>query len=110
MSREERRAYQRLAKKQDPYALPSNPAMRARQEKIRARRAARPAPRTRAGLTTRALAWIFGGGVAVGLIAFSVAWPNGMPLAAYAGAAATAVWIAVAFGLRLLGRRAAPPR
>jgi hypothetical protein len=110
MSREERRAYQRLAKKQDPYAPPSNPAVRARQEKIRARRAARPAPRTRAGLTTRALAWIFGGGVAVGLIAFSVAWPNGMPLAAYAGLAAAAVWIAAAFGLRLLGRRAAPPR
>jgi hypothetical protein len=109
MSREERRAYQRLAKKQDPYAPPSNPALRARQEKIRARRAARPAPRTRAGLTTRALAWIFGGGVAAALIAFSLAWPK-MPLAAYVGLAAAAVWIAVAFGLRLLGRRAAPPR
>jgi len=110
MSREERRAYQRLAKKQDPYALPSNPAARARQEKIRARRAARPAPRTRAGLTTRALAWIFGGGLVAGLIAFSVAWPNGMPMAAYIGLAAAAAWIAVAFGLRMLVRRPAPPR
>ncbi len=109
MSREERRAYQRMNKKQDPYALPSNPAARARQEKIRARRAARPAPRTRMGLTPRALAWIFGGGLAVALIAFSVAWPK-MPLAAYVGLAAAAIWIAAAFGLRLLGRRPAPPR
>lgn len=110
MSREERRAYQRLAKKQDPYAPPSNPAVRARQEKIRARRAARPVARTRMGLTPRALAWIFGGGVGAGLIAFSLAWPNGMPLAAYVGLAAAAAWVAAAFGLRLLGRRAAPPR
>jgi len=109
MSREERRAYQRMAKKQDPYAPPSNPAVRARQEKMRARRAARPAPRTRAGLTTRALLWIFGGAGAVALFAFSLAWPK-MPLAAYVGVAAGAVWIAAAFGLRLLGRRPAPPR
>ncbi len=110
MSREERRAYQRLNKKQDPYALPSNPAARARQEKIRARRAARPVARTRMGLTPRGLAWIFGGGVGVGLIAFSLAWPNGVAMAAYVGLAAAAAWIALAFGLRLLGRRAAPPR
>ncbi len=110
MSREERRAYQRLNKKQDPYALPSNPAARARQEKIRARRAARPPARTRMGLTPRAMAWIFGGGAGVGLIAFSVSWPNGATMAAYVGLAAAAVWIALAFGLRLLGRRPATPR
>jgi hypothetical protein len=110
MSREERRAYQRLNKKVDPYALPSNPALRARQEKIRAKRAMKPAPRTRAGLTTRALVWIFGGGLAAGFVAFSLAWPSGMPFAAYVGAAGAVAWIGLAFGLRLLGRRTPPAR
>src|SRR3989304_1588862 len=55
MSREERRAYQRMSKKQDPYALPGNPAVRARQEKLRARRAqaARNAPPPVVGGITR---------------------------------------------------------
>lgn len=110
MSREERRAYQRMNKKADPYALPSNPALKARQEKIRARRAARPAPRTRAGLTSRALILIFGGGLAAGMIAFSMAWPNGMPMAAYIGLGAAVIWVGLAFGLRLYGRRPPPAR
>jgi len=62
------------------------------------------------GLTTRAMVWIFGGGAAAGLIAFSLAWPNGATMAASIGLAAAAAWIALAFGLRLFGRRGAPPR
>lgn len=115
MSREERRAYQRMAKKQDPYALPTNPAAKARQEKIRARRAAAAAARpggapAAGGLTRRFLAWALGGGAAVGMAAFSLAWPSGMPFAGYIGLGAAVGWIALAFGLRALLGRSAPPR
>jgi hypothetical protein len=51
-----------------------------------------------------------GGTLAAGLIAFSVAWPNGMPNAAYVGLAGAVVWGALAFGLRALQRRAAARR
>lgn len=112
MSREERRAYQRMSKKQDPYALPGNPAARARQEKLRARRAlaARKAPPPMAGgITRRFLGWVLGGGVVAGLIAFSLAWESGMPFAAYAGLGAAAVWIGLGFGMRALLARGGPP-
>ena len=106
MSREERRAYQRMAKKQDPYALPSSGAAKARQmqqERAKARRAARPS--TAPGATSRRfLVWALGGAAIVGLIAFSVAWPR-MPLAAYVGVGLTVAWLIGAFGLRALGRR-----
>ncbi len=112
MSREERRAYQRMSKKQDPYALPGNPAVRARQEKLRARRAlaARNAPPPMVGgITRRFLGWVLGGGVVAGLIAFSLAWPSGMPFAAYAGLGTAAVWIGLGFGLRAILARGGPP-
>ena len=112
MSREERRAYQRMTKKQDPYALPANSAAaRARlqrQERIKARRAATSAaPQT--GLSRRFLIWTLGGAAAVGLIAFSLAWP-GMPLAAFVGLGAAAAWIVAGFGVRALAGRAVPRR
>ena len=108
MSREERRAYKRMTKNQDPYSVPVSAAQRARMEKQqRARQARRP----RAGgefefVTRRFLVWGVGGAALVGLLAFSIAWPNGMPMAAYVGLAAAAVWGALAVGMRLLQRRA----
>jgi hypothetical protein len=107
MSREERRAYQRMTKKQDPYALPATGAARARmerQQRLKARRAATAASAP-GGLTRRFLWWTFGGAAGIGLIAFSLAWPN-MPLAAYVGLGVGAAWLAAGFGLRAMARRA----
>jgi len=103
MSREERRAYQRMTKKQDPYALPATGPARARlqrQERIRAQRAAR-SPQAPGSISRRFLWWAIGGGAGIGLIAFSLAWPS-LPLAAY-----VAAWGVALFGLRaILGRGA----
>jgi hypothetical protein len=113
MSREERRAYQRMAKKQDPYALPSSGPARARQQQLerrKARRAAAAANTPPGSISRRFLAWALGGGAAVGLIAFSLAWPNGMPLAAYVGTGVAIAWVAVAFGVRALTARSTAGR
>jgi hypothetical protein len=111
MSREERRAYQRLAKKQDPYAMPSSGAARAaqlRQQRNKARHAA--ASTTPPGaMSRRFLAWAIGGAAVVGLLAFSLAWPR-MPLAAYVGVGLTLAWLVAAFGLRALAARNAARR
>ena len=107
MSREERRAYQRLTRKQDPYALPATGAARARlqrQERLKTRRAAASTAAPGA-ISRRFLAWALGGGAGIGLIAFSLAWPNGMPFAGYVGAGVALLWAAAAFGLRALVRR-----
>jgi hypothetical protein len=107
MSREERRAYQRMTRKQDPYALPTSGPARARQERqerLKARRAA-AANATPGAISRRFLAWALGGGAAVGLIAFSLAWPSGMPFAGYVGGGVAAAWVAAAFGLRALAGR-----
>lgn len=106
MSRAERRAYQRMTKNQDPRALPVNPGQKARAERIAQRRAAsRSAAPTRSG---RAY-WIRAVIVAMllGVVAFSVAWPNGMPLALYVGLAVVAAALAAAIGLRSVFSRAA---
>lgn len=109
MSRAERRAYQRMNKNRDPYAMPVAPAQKARIERVRARR-----QQSRGGAfefaSRRFLLTLFGGGLLAGLVGFSVAWPNGMPTALYVGLAAAAVWGAVVFGLRLVQRRAAALR
>jgi len=112
MSREERRAYQRMTKKQDPYALPATGPARARQqrqERLRAQRAARSTAAPGA-ISRRFLLWALGGGAVVGLLAFSLAWPSGMPFAGYVGLGAWAVWIATLFGLRAILGRGAPRR
>jgi hypothetical protein len=112
MSREERRAYQRMTKKQDPYALPSTGPARARierQERIKARRAAMPTTPPGA-MSRRFLAWAIGGAAGIGLISFSLAWPSGMPFAGYVGAGVAAAWLVAAFGVRALTRRSAPGR
>jgi hypothetical protein len=112
MSREERRAYQRMARKQDPYAMPSSGAARAaqlRQQRNKARRVA--ASTTPPGaMSRRFLAWAIGGALVGGLIAFSLAWPSGMPFAAYVGLGVAAAWALAAFGLRALAARNAARR
>jgi hypothetical protein len=112
MSRAERRAYKRMTKNVDPYAMPANSAAtRSRAERVKARRAARrPAVDDARFMSGRFPIWGVGGTLVAGLIAFSVAWPNGMPMAAYVGLAGAAVWGALAFGLRALQRRAAARR
>jgi len=112
MSREERRAYQRMTKKQDPYALPATGAARARQQQLERRKARRAATSTAppGAISRRFLAWALGGAAASGLVAFSLAWPSGMPFAGYVGAGVAVAWVAVAFGLRaLVGRTPARP-
>jgi hypothetical protein len=108
MSRAERRAYKRMTKSQDPYAPPGGAAARARVQRTRARRTAPSGPFQ--FVTGRVLAWGLGGAVAAGLVAFSIAWPNGMPMAAYIGLGAAAAWGLLAVGVRFLQQRTASQR
>ncbi|MEO8638966.1 MAG: hypothetical protein ABI458_03510, partial [Chloroflexota bacterium] len=80
MSREERRAYQRMTKKQDPYALPATGAARARQQQMERQKARRAASVSAppGAISRRFLVWALGGAAAAGILAFSLAWPNGM--------------------------------
>jgi hypothetical protein len=49
-----------------------------------------------------------GGALAAGLLAFSVAWPSGLPAALWVGLGGAAAWAAIILGLRFLqGRMAA---
>jgi hypothetical protein len=105
MSRAERRAYQRLNKNRDLYAMPVAPAQKARFERVRARREQKRSTDF-VFVTPRFLAWAVGGAVVAGLVAFSIAWPNGMPMALYVGLAALLVWGMLAIGLRFAQRRA----
>lgn len=106
MSRAERRAYKRMTKNQDPYAVPGGPGAKAKLDRQRARRQER-----RKGefsfITTRFLVWLLGGAAIAALLGFSVAWPNGMPMAAYVGLAVAAGWLLLAFAFRAAQRRAA---
>jgi hypothetical protein len=116
MSRAERRAYKRLTKNQDPYALPTGAASGARA------RAARPRPRRARErgpfvfLSGRFLAWAIAGALLAFLVGFSIAWPTGLPFALYAGLAAGAAWVVLAIAFRFIQRRMAgqqvqqPPR
>lgn len=108
MSREERRAYQRMTRKQDPYALPSSGPARARMQRQERLKAARAAATPAGTISRRFWAWTLGGGAVAGLLAFSLAWPSGMPFAGYMGLGVAAAWLIAAFGLRaLVGRNAA---
>jgi hypothetical protein len=120
MSREERRAYERMMKGQEKGpALP--PAAKARAERNAARRAARAGgtakSSTPATLFT-ARFWLRSAliAVATGFLGFSLQWPE-MPFALYVGLAVAVVVLALQVGFRLLQRRAAglgpstgPPR
>jgi hypothetical protein len=104
MSREERRNYQRMMKNMERGpALP--PAARARAER-NAQRRARRAPPEAAGAFSRRF-WIRSVliATALGFIAFSLQWGNGMPLALYVGLAVGVVTLLLLLGFRLLQRR-----
>lgn len=109
MSREERRAYKRLMKNRDPYALPETPAVKARRAQQRARQERSAATSAASpGLSGRFLWWAIGGGLLAGLGGLSLAWPA-MPQAALVGLGALVGWIVLLFGLRALTRRQPPP-
>lgn len=106
MSREERRAYERMNRGRDPFAPPVNKQAQQRMERAKQRRAAKraSAPPT-SGLGGRFLRWVAIGFVLIGLVAFSLAWPQGMPNALYIGLAAGLAWAVLAFIGRALARR-----
>jgi len=109
MSREERRAYKRMTKNQDPYAAAAQSAARGRPARPAARRAKPAGPFE--FWSSRFRVWLVGGAVVAGLLAFSLGWPNGMPLALWIGLAGAAAWAGVLVGLRFLqGRMAASGR
>jgi hypothetical protein len=107
MSRAERRAYKRMTRNQDPYAAAAQSATRGR--------AAKPARRPKpsgpfAFWSRRFMTWLVGGAVVAGLLAFSVAWPNGLPTALWAGLGAAAAWAGLIVALRFLQARMAASR
>jgi hypothetical protein len=106
MSREERRAYQRQMKSfEKGPQLP--PAARARAERNAARREARRATTQPAGaLSARFLLRAILIAVAIGFLAFSLQWGEGMPWALYVGLGAAAVAFGVILGIRWLIARA----
>ena len=104
MSRAERRQYERMTKGQERGGLPPvPPGARARMERKRARRS--PEPVEGMGLSLRFWLRSVAIALAVGLVAFSLAWPSGMPFALYVGLGATVVALAVLLGFRALQRR-----
>jgi hypothetical protein len=109
MSRAERRAYKRMTKNQDPYAAAAQAASRGRPVKPAARRPKPPGPF--AFWSSRFVTWLAGGALVAGLIAFSLAWPNGMPTALWVGLAGAAAWAGLLVALRFRqGRMAAAGR
>ncbi|HET6379873.1 MAG TPA: hypothetical protein VFH63_02400 [candidate division Zixibacteria bacterium] len=111
MSRAERRAYKRMMKNADPFALP--PAAGARARAMQARAARRQRGSATAGSTAfwsrRMVTWTVVGALVIGLLAFSIAWERGMPTALYAGLIGAAVWAALAVAFRAFTRRSSAP-
>jgi O-antigen ligase len=98
MSRAERRAYKRMTKNQDPYALPAAAgAARARQDRQRARRAVaqRNADPGRL-MGRRGLTWLIGGALFGFLLGLSLTWSRGGGTALLIGGAVALGWILVA--------------
>ena len=75
---------------------------RARQRRERKRAGAPPS----GALGGRFVRWVVIGFVLVALLAFSLAWPQGMPTALYIGLAAGLGWVVVAYAGRAVARRA----
>jgi len=108
MSRAERRQYERMTKGQERGGLPPvPPGARARMERKRAARRS-PEPVHGMGLSLRFWLRSLAIALAVGLVAFSLAWPSGMPFAVYVGLGATVVALAVLLAFRALQRRTVP--
>ncbi len=110
MSREERRAYQRQMKGMERgAALPPGAKERAdRNAARRAQRRAKAGDVTPGAFTPRFWIRPVLVAVAIGVIAFSLQWSEGMPRALYVGLGAGAVMLLVLVGFRFLQRRAAP--
>ena len=108
MSREERRAYQRQMKGIERGAsLP--PAARARAERNAARRELRrqrDASGPQRTFSRRFLVRAVLAAIALGFIAFSLQWSEGMPRALYVGLAVTGIVLILVIGFRLLMARA----
>jgi hypothetical protein len=99
MSRAERRQYERMSKGQDPYAPNPRQSRDPRRNKPRPRPAANAKPATGGRqFWTRSV----GAAVIIGVLAFSVAWGQGMPIAAYVGVGAAGATVLAAAGLRRL--------
>jgi len=110
MSREERRQYQRQMKSMERGpALP--PAAKARAERNAARRQQRRgtggAPSAPGALTRRFWLRTVLIAVAVGFVAFSLQWSEGMPRALYVGLIVATVSFLIVLGFRFLQRRVA---
>lgn len=107
MSREERRQYERMMKNMDRgAALP--PVARARAARNATRRAAREAAadsRGSSGLRSWLRPTLIA--LAVGFVAFSLQWSEGMPRALYVGLIAAGLAVILLLGFRYLQRRAA---
>ena len=104
MSREERRNYERMMKNMERGpALPA--AAKARAERQARRRARVAQPAQRGALSTRFWVRTVLIAVAVGFVAFSLQWGNGMPAALYVGLAAAGGALALLVGLKLIQRR-----
>ena len=104
MSREERRNYERMMKNMERGpALPAAAKARAERQARRRGRVAQPEPRgassTRFWVRTLLIA------IAVGFVAFSLGWSNGMPVALYVGLGAAAAAVVILLGIRLLQQR-----
>ena len=107
MSREERRAYERMNRGRDPLAPPVNRQAQQRMERARQKRVAKRSTAQPTGaLGGRFLRWVVIGFVLIGLVAFSLAWPQGMPNALYIGVGAGVGWVILALAGRALARRA----
>jgi hypothetical protein len=105
MSRAERRQYERMTKGQDRGAPPIPPGARARMERRRARRA--PEPVQGMGLSLRFWVRSLAIALGLGLVAFSLAWPSGMPFALYVGLGVAVIALGALLGFRALQRRLA---
>jgi hypothetical protein len=105
MSRAERRQYERMTKGQDRGAPPIPPGARARMERRRARRA--PEPVQGMGLSLRFWVRSLAIALGLGLVAFSLAWPSGMPFALYVGLGVAVIALGAVLGFRALQRRLA---
>lgn len=105
MSRAERRQYERMTKGQDRGAPPIPPGARARMDRRRARRA--PEPVQGMGLSLRFWVRSLAIALGLGLVAFSLAWPSGMPFALYVGLGVAVIALGALLGFRALQRRLA---
>ncbi len=108
MSREERRAYQKMNRNRDPLAPPPLPReTQSRIERARLKRSARRAPAsTELGWDGRWRLIMIAGFFVAGLLGLSFTWPSGTPFALWVGLGAAIAWVGLMVVVRLAQRRA----